>query len=188
MPGGPKVGNFPPVTDLAVTESIGPRWAARRQLVFQVVGAFFVGNAFFNDPWVTAPSSTTGRDGLGPTFNATSCAGCHFKDGRGAPPTAADDPTRGLLLRISVPGPGGTSAPVPGYGDQLQDRAIAGVAPEAADDELPVALAIALRLRHAGASDELIATALGIEPEGVGSLLTVAEAKLRGSRADPQAG
>lgn len=45
MPGGLKVGNFPPVTDLAVTESIGPRWAARRQLVFQVLGAFFVGNA-----------------------------------------------------------------------------------------------------------------------------------------------
>jgi len=45
VPGGPKVGNFPPVTDLAVTESIGPRWAARRQLVFQVLGAFFVGNA-----------------------------------------------------------------------------------------------------------------------------------------------
>ena len=44
-PDGSKVGNFPPVTDLAVTESIGPRWAARRQLVFQVLGAFFVGNA-----------------------------------------------------------------------------------------------------------------------------------------------
>jgi hypothetical protein len=30
---------------LAVTESIAPPWAARRQLVFQVLGAFFVGNA-----------------------------------------------------------------------------------------------------------------------------------------------
>ena len=37
---GPKAGNLPPVTD-----TIAPRWAARRQLIFQVLGAFFVGNA-----------------------------------------------------------------------------------------------------------------------------------------------
>lgn len=92
--------------------------------------AFFVGNAFFNDPWVTAPSSTTGRDGLGPTFNATSCAGCHFKDGRGAPPTE-DDPDRiGLLVRLSVVDERGAHAPHPAYGDQLQDHAILGVPPE----------------------------------------------------------
>ena len=49
---------------------------------------FFVGNSIFNRGWVTAPASTTGFDGLGPTFNAISCAACHFKDGRGAPPLA----------------------------------------------------------------------------------------------------
>ncbi len=92
--------------------------------------AFFVGNAFFNDPWVTAPSSTAGRDGLGPTFNATSCAGCHFKDGRGAPATE-DDPDRvGLLVRLSVVDERGAYAPHPVYGDQLQDHAILGVPPE----------------------------------------------------------
>src|SRR5262245_45537879 len=48
---------------------------------------FFVGNAIFNRNWVTAPASTEGLDGLGPTFNAESCSSCHFKDGRGAPPT-----------------------------------------------------------------------------------------------------
>ena len=47
---------------------------------------FFVGNSFFNQNWVTAPASTTARDGLGPHFNARSCASCHFKDGRGRPP------------------------------------------------------------------------------------------------------
>ena len=48
--------------------------------------AFAVGNSFFNRNWVTAPASTTGRDGLGPTFNAQSCSSCHFKDGRAQPP------------------------------------------------------------------------------------------------------
>jgi hypothetical protein len=45
--------------------------------------------------------------------------------------------------------------------------------------QLPQALAVALRLHRAGADAALIATALGIEPEGVPSLLIVAEAKLR---------
>src|SRR3954447_3198582 len=43
--------------------------------------AFAVGNSFFRDNWVTAPSSTEGRDGLGPVFNAQSCSTCHFEDG-----------------------------------------------------------------------------------------------------------
>ena len=47
---------------------------------------FAVGNNFFNDNWVTAPSSTEGRDGLGPLFNAQSCSSCHFRDGRAQPP------------------------------------------------------------------------------------------------------
>ena len=36
--------------------------------------AFAVGNAFFKENWVTAPSSTEGRDGLGPLFIARSCS------------------------------------------------------------------------------------------------------------------
>ena len=92
--------------------------------------AFAVGNNFFNDNWVTAPASTEGRDGLGPLFNAQSCSSCHEFDGRGAPPLSADDPERGLLLRFSVVGADGTSAPDPVYGGQLQDRAINGVPAE----------------------------------------------------------
>lgn len=89
--------------------------------------AFSVGNNFFNDNWVTAPASTTGRDGLGPLFNAQSCSSCHLFDGRGAPPANNDDPERGLLLRLSIIGPDGTPVPEPTYGDQLQDRAITDV-------------------------------------------------------------
>ncbi|HEX5716011.1 MAG TPA: di-heme oxidoredictase family protein [Thermoanaerobaculia bacterium] len=61
---------------------------------------------------------------LGPLFNATSCAGCHFKDGRGRPPGQGSGPP--ILLRLSMPG----GRPEPRYGGQLQDRAVAGLAPE----------------------------------------------------------
>jgi hypothetical protein len=50
-----------------------------------------------------------------------------------------------------------------------RDRALA---------ELPVAHAVALRLRAAGADEGVIAAALGIDPAGVPALLEVAEAKL----------
>jgi hypothetical protein len=45
--------------------------------------------------------------------------------------------------------------------------------------QLPLALAIALRLHEAGAADPLIAIGLGIEPEGVPPVLELAKAKLR---------
>jgi CxxC motif-containing protein (DUF1111 family) len=89
--------------------------------------AFAVGNSFFNRNWVTAPASTTGRDGLGPTFNAQSCSSCHLHDGRGRPPAGPRDPERGLLLRLSA---GNPPRPLRLYGSQLQDRAIAGVPAE----------------------------------------------------------
>ncbi|MDE0098388.1 MAG: hypothetical protein OXM87_02020 [Truepera sp.] len=87
---------------------------------------FFVGNSFFNQNWVTAPASTTARDGLGPLFNTRSCASCHFKDGRGRPPLPGDASPTGFLIRLAGPEGG----PDPGYGGQLQDHAIAGVAAE----------------------------------------------------------
>lgn len=92
---------------------------------------FFTGNAFFKRNWVTAPASTEGIDGLGPTFNARSCSGCHFKDGRGAPPD--DDTASGaLLLRLSVPGEDahGAPKPEPNYGGQFNPLAILSVPSE----------------------------------------------------------
>ncbi|HEX6239753.1 MAG TPA: di-heme oxidoredictase family protein [Polyangiales bacterium] len=93
--------------------------------------AFSTGNAFFMRNWVTAPASTAGLDGLGPTFNARSCSTCHFKDGRGAPPMG-DEPFSALLLRLSVPGEGehGEPLPEPTYGGQFNHFAINGVEPE----------------------------------------------------------
>jgi CxxC motif-containing protein (DUF1111 family) len=93
---------------------------------------FFAGNGFFKDPWVTAPASTTTRDGLGPLFNARSCAACHFQDGRGSPPLEGVAGSGvGLLYRISV-GYDEEERPIldPAYGGQLQPFAISGVDPE----------------------------------------------------------
>lgn len=93
---------------------------------------FFVGNSFFNQNWVTAPASTTARDGLGPFFNSRSCSGCHFKDGRGRAPEYSGEVSSGLLIRLSTPGmgPHGEPLPHPAYGGQLHDQAIVGVPAE----------------------------------------------------------
>lgn len=103
-----------------------------RNMSFERRQRFVVGNSFFNKNWVTAPSSTEGRDGLGPTFNARSCSTCHFHDGRGRPPVG-DEPFTQMLLRISVPGESAHGGPLaaPLYGDQLQPDGIDGVPGEA---------------------------------------------------------
>jgi CxxC motif-containing protein (DUF1111 family) len=95
---------------------------------------FFVGNSIFRRTWVTAPSSTSGLDGLGPTFNASSCGGCHFKDGRGAPPQRDGEEFLGLLIRLSVPGTDEHGGPLgePSYGGQFNHKSILGVPAEGA--------------------------------------------------------
>ncbi len=93
---------------------------------------FFVGNSFFNQNWVQAPSSTTARDGLGPMFNSRACSGCHFKDGRGRPPAFPGEKGTGLLFRLSkmLLDENGHQKPDPHYGGQLQDRGVSGVSAE----------------------------------------------------------
>lgn len=92
--------------------------------------SFFTGNSFFNQNWVQSPASTASRDGLGPLFNARSCAACHFRDGRGAPPLKDGDDFVGLLFRLSVPDGAGGTTNEPTYGGQLQPIAINDVLPE----------------------------------------------------------
>ncbi len=89
---------------------------------------FGIGNSFFRQSWVSAPASTTARDGLGPFYNAVSCSSCHFKDGRGRAPLFDGETAHGLLLRLNTPGfqNNGSSNPDPNYGNQLQDNAILG--------------------------------------------------------------
>jgi len=90
--------------------------------------AFSVGNSFFRDNWVFAPASATGRDGLGPLFNANSCSACHPDDGRGRPPIARGEVGLGMVLFLSAADADG--APHPVYGGQLQDQAAPGVVAE----------------------------------------------------------
>lgn len=89
--------------------------------------AFFFGNRLFNTNWAEYPASVKAFDGLGPTFNRNSCSGCHVRDGRGQPPLA-DGPMESMLVRISLPE---SNAPHTVYGDQINDRAILGIKPEA---------------------------------------------------------
>lgn len=96
-----------------------------RNLTTEERREFEVGDSFFTQNWVIAPSSTEARDGLGPLFNAQACASCHVRDGRGRP--EADQP--GLLFRLGVPD-GENFVPDPVYGDQLQDRAVLEVPAE----------------------------------------------------------
>ena len=99
---------------------------------------FKIGNGLFRRLWVSAPSSTTSADGLGPLFNARSCQRCHLKDGRGHPPTSADDSAVSMFLRLSIPPQNDADSaalesgrasiiPDPIYGGQLQDLAVPGL-------------------------------------------------------------
>lgn len=126
-----------------------PGMGAERELDFHM------GSALFGKLWVTAPSATRASDGLGPLFNARSCLGCHPGNGRGAPRAAGEPGAGGMVLRLSVAGevPAKLAAieaylatlPHPVLGEQLQDFAIAGQAPEGRlvirHAEIPVALA-----------------------------------------------
>lgn len=93
---------------------------------------FGLGNSLFNQSWVTAPASTTARDGLGPFFNSRSCSGCHFKDGRGRPPLMTGELSHGLLLRLNINGTDENGFPLgdPTYGNQFQDNSILSVEKE----------------------------------------------------------
>lgn len=88
------------------------------------------GDAAFEAKFVTAPAPI--RGGLGPVFNNVSCVACHAGDGRGRPP-ADGEALASMLVRLSVPGADthGGPLPVPGYGGQLQPRAVFGASPEA---------------------------------------------------------
>lgn len=103
-----------------------------------------LGRSIFNKLWVSSPSSTTASDGLGPLFNARSCAGCHLQNGRGRTPDTHqnEDKAVSLLLRLSVPQPESMSPahaeqyktlgliPEPVYGAQLQNFSVQGLPAE----------------------------------------------------------
>ncbi len=97
------------------------------------IGDFFLGSRIFNKKWTTEASTNGLFGGLGPFYNEESCAGCHFRDGRGQPPGPGARHLGALVLKTSLPAKRLDRAPVPHprFGIQIQDRAVPGVSPEA---------------------------------------------------------
>jgi len=87
-----------------------------------------IGQRLFERNWISAPSSTKSDDGLGPLYDAPSCASCHAQ--REA--TELDETTvpPGVVVRLG--NARGSGDPV--YGRQLQTRAVVGHMPEANPD------------------------------------------------------
>ena len=88
------------------------------------------GDKAFGALFVASPAPRNG--GLGSVFNNNSCNGCHPSDGRASVPENLNG-LSGLFLKISVQGTDehGGSAPVPGFGTQLQHQSVYGFQPEA---------------------------------------------------------
>ncbi|WP_454915681.1 di-heme oxidoredictase family protein [Xanthobacter sediminis] len=86
-----------------------------------------IGKALFKRPWVPAPTTTNADDGLGPLFDARSCASCHPGSGRASAAfdSAGQVEGRGMVLMI---GQDGAADPV--YGRRLQIDAVPGLAAE----------------------------------------------------------
>ena len=84
----------------------------------------------FGSQFVTSPALINA--GLGPLFNQNSCESCHLSNGRSPFPYSSND-LEGLLIRLSVPGEGDHGEPLgaPGYGGQLQTKAVFGKTAEA---------------------------------------------------------
>lgn len=89
------------------------------------------GDVEFEAVFVTAPAVV--NPGLGPLYNNVSCINCHTRDGRGRPPEV-DEKFVSMLFRLSLPKDdmvdGQSPVPVPGYGTQLNNRAIYGTTAE----------------------------------------------------------
>ncbi len=105
---------------------------------------FILGRSFFTIPWVEAPSATTARDGLGPLFNANTCASCHPGNGRGNLYNSKGQFSRSLIPKVSIKNNGSkehqetlrTNALIqePTYGGQISINANHGIKFEAKAD------------------------------------------------------
>lgn len=87
-----------------------------------------IGKAVFDRAWIPAPASTRGDDGLGPLFDARSCASCHPRDGRATGAFGADGTLEGRGAVLVLARPDGSGDPV--YGRRLQLDAVPGLTPE----------------------------------------------------------
>lgn len=84
---------------------------------------FWTGFSLFRDPWVTAPSTTKDRDGLGPLFNARSCIACHQAGSRAPMPPVGESVPTALIIRLGFTRPN-MNHEHNSYGGQVQPQAI----------------------------------------------------------------
>ncbi len=126
-----------------------PRLSGGSQTVFsEGVGAFSqafptltgermefheLGDLHFEASFVAAPAPKF--DGLGTVYNNNACVNCHINDGRGKS-IDTGEALASILFRVSVPGtnPHGGPLGAPGFGEQLQDKAVFGYQPESKVD------------------------------------------------------
>lgn len=89
-----------------------------------------LGDKHFEASFVAAPAPFF--QGLGNIYNSNACVNCHIGDGRGKP-IFKDEALTSMLFRVSIPGHGDYGSPhgAPGFGGQLQDKAVFGQMPEA---------------------------------------------------------
>jgi len=100
---------------------------------------FMAGRSVFQRQWASI-KSLDGDWGLGPTFVADRCIGCHINAGRGHPPASEDEQLHSMLVKLSIPGFGanGGPKPHPNYGGQLQNRSLDGSSVDLAHSGKPV--------------------------------------------------
>jgi len=145
-----------------------------------------IGKRLFERNWVSAPSSTKSDDGLGPLYDATSCASCHADR-----PAAKLDETStppGLVIRLGNARGGGD----PVYGYQLQARGVAGQTAEAnpdiqwaAKEGLRIAAVTPYRLGYGDlASDTKLGLRRAPSIKGAGLLAQIPESEIL-QRVDP---
>ena len=144
-----------------------------------------IGRALFNRAWVPAPASTQADDGLGPLFDARSCAACHRGAGRAAVAVDANGALEGRGVVLALARPDGSGDPV--YGRRLQVDAAPGIQPEAVlgvrDFSLPDGrrgrAPVAVELGY-GPLDPATGTSLRAAPDlrGRGAIGRVADADL----------
>ncbi|MBL8572179.1 MAG: hypothetical protein JNM13_00745 [Hyphomicrobiaceae bacterium] len=148
-----------------------------------------IGARLFKRAWVPAPTATKADDGLGPHFDARSCAACHPGAGRASRRLADDGEPRepGLVIRLDRHGAGD-----PVYGRQLQTGAVAGVAAEARPRLAALPAGEGMRWRvdpgalgYGPLSDETrVSVRAAPALHGLGLLAAVAEGEIL-TRADP---
>lgn len=94
---------------------------------------FNYGRGLFHHEFQPFEHADGTQSGLGPLFNANSCAACHIRDGRGHPPEDGD--ATSFVMQLARPRVDDdnliVALPDPTYGAQIQDRAIAPLQPEA---------------------------------------------------------